>query len=423
MHETGRSREDSREVMEQNGCIKEQSRKRIGNRIHSIGCLGLCILAFVLLLGLIACGRNADEAKQQGMETGTDSEEITHIIMTYQTKDSSRTEQLDAVMEAVNAIAREEIGVEVELLQVDAVQSRDLYPLLLTQGKRIDLMVLNYEDITSYIKQNMLMPLDSLLELAGQGIVNLSGQSGDLLGGALIDGSTYGISVPEETRGKCGAVWVPMRYLEEVDFYYSENHIYSLDELDVLFARLKEKHPEKYPFGQLCGNYSFTTSVFFLNDYDALGSSNWTGVLDLRKDSGIFVNYYETDGYYNWLTYLRKWYLDGYIYPDAAVTNVEPKELLRSGIIMSIPKTGMPFVFDEENCGEPMAALRTTSVISMGGSSTDIFWTLPVTCKEPEAAMRFLNLMYTNEQVVNLLAWGIEGEHYVLREDGSVSLP
>ena len=30
--------------------------------------------------------------------------------------------------------------------------------------------------------------------------------------------------------------------------------------------------------------------------------------------------------------------------------------------------------------------------------------------------MRFLNLMYTNEQVVNLLAWGIEGEHYVLRE-------
>ena len=100
-----------------------------------------------------------------------------------------------------------------------------------------------------------------------------------------------------------------------------------------------------------------------MNDYDALGSSNWTGVLDLRKDSGIFVNYYETDGYYNWLTYLRKWYLDGYIYPDAAVTNVEPKELLRSGIIMSIPKTGMPFVFDEENCGEPMAALRTTSVI------------------------------------------------------------
>ena len=71
----------------------------------------------MLLLGLIACGRNADEAKtaRHGDRYGF-GRDHTHIIMTYQTKDSSRTEQLDAVMEAVNADPREEIGVEVELL-------------------------------------------------------------------------------------------------------------------------------------------------------------------------------------------------------------------------------------------------------------------------------------------------------------------
>lgn len=42
---------------------------------------------------------------------------------------------------------------------------------------------------------------------------------------------------------------------------------------------------------------------------------------------------------------------------------------------------------------------------------------------EPEAAMKFLNLLYGNEELVNLLAYGIEGEHYVKTEDGKIAYP
>ena len=48
---------------------------------------------------------------------------------------------------------------------------------------------------------------------------------------------------------------------------------------------------------------------------------------------------------------------------------------------------------------------------------------IPVTSTEPEAAMKFLNLLYGSEELVNLLAYGIEGEHYVKIEDGKIAYP
>ena len=37
---------------------------------------------------------------------------------------------------------------------------------------------------------------------------------------------------------------------------------------------------------------------------------------------------------------------------------------------------------------------------------------LPVTCKEPEAAMKWINLLYNNADIMNLITWGIEGKSY-----------
>lgn len=41
----------------------------------------------------------------------------------------------------------------------------------------------------------------------------------------------------------------------------------------------------------------------------------------------------------------------------------------------------------------------------------------------PEAAMKFLNLTYTDADVINLLIYGIEGRDYVKNDDGTVSYP
>ena len=50
-------------------------------------------------------------------------------------------------------------------------------------------------------------------------------------------------------------------------------------------------------------------------------------------------------------------------------------------------------------------------------------WCISSTCKYPDKAMQLLNLMYTDPDLMNLLCWGIEGIHYVVREDGTITYP
>src|SRR5699024_119062 len=52
-----------------------------------------------------------------------------------------------------------------------------------------------------------------------------------------------------------------------------------------------------------------------------------------------------------------------------------------------------------------------------------IQWTIPENCEYPEKAMQMLDLMYSDETVMNLLALGIEGEHYQVLDSGLIDYP
>ena len=50
-------------------------------------------------------------------------------------------------------------------------------------------------------------------------------------------------------------------------------------------------------------------------------------------------------------------------------------------------------------------------------------WCIASTSKVPEAALKFLDLTFTDDEVINLLIYGLEGRDYVKNEDGTVSYP
>lgn len=371
---------------------------------------------FVLLAAALTCCA-AQDAPDGEYDT---------VVMTYQTIQGSKTTGIDEVVEAINAITREAIGAEIKLRLVDAVDAAADYPVWLSQGQRIDLMVLNYLDITGYVGNKYLTPLDGLLEQYGGGILALREQGWDVNGGAMIDGEIYGVNPLSETRGSGGGVWIPARYLREVGFSFDPDRIYTMEELDSLFASLKKLYPDSYPLGQVTTDRSFSSFSFFN------GSDRWMAAAD-SADSGVldggegnFVNFYGTEEYREFLAWMRRWYEAGYIHPDAAVTNLGAVELLSSGIVLSVPTGSMPGMVPDEVAGGEVVCLMMSPVIyGPNNSSTGIRWVIPATAKEPEAAMKFLNLMYTDERIINLLAWGIEGRDYVFvdREAGVIEYP
>lgn len=393
-------------------------------------CAGL-ILLFTVGLGFYGSKREQGEKEKKAVKTETQEEaigeateetentEVAHIVMTYQTLGSqSRTAELEEVVEAVNKIARKEIGVEVELKVSEATDSFTDYPLWISQGEPIDLMILNYQDITGYVKSHMIVPLDTLLDSYGSGIREIMKNGDDLTQGSVYQGKTYGVTNVSGGVGSGGGIWISRQILHSVGIQYEENHIYSIEELDEILGRLKKRYPDSYPLGQITAGATSTTYMYYCeNDWNISGSFT-TGIL---KD-GRICDFYETEEYYQFLLQLKEWYEKGYIFPDAAFTDEKQAELYQAGLILSKPFSSIPGMADDL-MADDLVCLKTTDIWKGERGERAGFWVIPVTSKNQAAAMKFLNLMLTDTRIGNLFSWGIEGKHYVVKEDGTVTYP
>lgn len=389
-------------------------------------CRNMTLLLVSLLAVFLMTACTDREQKEEQVAASEEWPDVERIVMTYQTLGTSKLKDLDQVVAAINEISVAEIGVAVEMRVVDATDAFSEYPLWLSNREPIDLMVLNYQDIMPYISRGMLWPLDELLKQYAPYITQVMGAEGiRLTEGAIVDGRSYGVVPISEESANGGGLWIPLRYLEEVDFPFEEKHIYSMEELSELFQLLKERYPDKYPLGQVTSGNTYSTISYYQNGLDALGGDPFTGVL-LEEEGDKVENLFALAEYENFLGYLRQWYLKGYIYPDAAITDASLEEFISSGLVMSYPLASMPGMGMEREFGEKVVCLRTTPVTKGGMQySRAGFWVIPMTSRNPEAAMKFLNFMCEDVRIANLIQWGIEVKHYVVTdsENGIIDFP
>lgn len=93
---------------------------------------------------------------------------------------------------------------------------------------------------------------------------------------------------------------------------------------------------------------------------------------------------------------------------------------MKAGTLISYTTGGKPGIKAQETnlCGRDMTIFQTMDNYVSSTSVASFPWAIPITAANPEAAMKYLNELYTNADLANILAWGIEGEHYKVGEDG-----
>ena len=64
-----------------------------------------------------------------------------------------------------------------------------------------------------------------------------------------MQGRIYGIACLSGQEANGYGLWISGSLLTESGFAYDPDHIYTLEELDLLFASLKERYPDSYPLG------------------------------------------------------------------------------------------------------------------------------------------------------------------------------
>jgi len=141
------------------------------------------------------------------------------------------------------------------------------------------------------------------------------------------------------------------------------------------------------------------------------------------------IDFYGTKEFANICDLTRTWYNEGLILQDAATTTSTSTELMSGNnsfcyvASYSYPTEDTAASLEAQCGGVDLGAVQIGEAYLDTTSVNALSWMVSSTSKVPEAALKFLNLTFTDKDIINTLIYGIQDRDYVLDADGFVSYP
>jgi putative aldouronate transport system substrate-binding protein len=309
------------------------------------------------------------------------------------------------VEDAINAYLLEKLNVKIKLTFITYGNYVQQTNLLLSAGQGVDILPVYMTPLFTVANNGQIIPLDDLLAKYGQGIVEQMGK--DYVDCGRINNVLYGLPTGRDLAAAYG---FEMR--KDICDKYGIDYanITTLDQLHDALAIVHKNEPNLVCVvpsnGELVRNWG----------WDPLGDMvTPIGVLMNKGQSWEVVNLFETSFYKDFVTTMRKWYLEGLIMQDGISNSESVGVMMGAGRAFGGFMNLKPYfnVQETTNYGteivvsEIVPAFSVTSYVIMNA------WSIASSSKHPEAAMKLLNMMYTDPTLVNLMIYGLEGTHYV----------
>lgn len=369
---------------------------------------------------------NSDAAGSNNAAADGDIEEI---ILAYPIMGNVTKNAAQEVEDQINAISEAQIGVHVTLKPIEVGSYSQQLNLMITSNEDLDILVTypsGSSAFSSMCSQNQLMALNDLVEEYGQ---DIQANLGDLLDATKMNGNIYALTT---YFNKAASTLVAMRtdILEKHGLLEQAQQVTCMQDLEAIYDVIVAEEPTMSAVSAGMGGSIFSPAYVDMGAtteeaviYDALGDNNYLVAVDYSSDTPTVYNHYASESYANACKLTREWYEKGYIYKDSATTTDDADTLMKSGVIFSMIYKGGVDSADAKRTttGYDLTVIELNPIPISTGSCTVFTWGIPTTSKNPEAAMKFLNLMYSDSEINNLLAWGVEGVHYQVLEDGTAS--
>ncbi len=243
-------------------------------------------------------------------------------------------------------------------------------------------------------------------------------------------GKVYGVTT---YRSLVTSVYIVMRtdVLEDLGLLEDAQNIQSLADYDKILEAVSTSEKWSTLSGivpsdaagtclGLGGFYLATDSFADATCYDQLGDLN--KIISINPDGSdpTVVNNFATEEYRAIYDQMHEWYEKGYVYKDSTTNQEQAEQLVKSNVAFSYFSQSEIGIESskEQACGMPMTCVLVKTPPISTSNCTKFVWAVPSSATEPEAAVKMLNLMYTDERIANLLAWGIEDVNYVMGDDG-----
>ena len=397
------------------------------------------LLAACLTLGLGACGSGTagenpagtvseqsaqaeEAAESQAQGTAADiSEEVTLRI--YAVGNSGDIHQ-DEIYQRINEITKEKINAVIEVTMLSWGDYVTKLPAILASGEDYDL---TYTSSWCYYKTEG--PKGAFCELTEDMLKTYMPKTyveypQEAWEEAKLDGKIYMIPC-------VGNEFESHGYIIRGDLRkkYGVNEIKTLDDLEAYFAAIKENEPGMTPIKGTANEGLNTAAVVFPADY----------VLTYAITTDGLVTPYDSPAELNDRAYMEEvqdfyrrtkgWYDNGYIANDILsskttsedyfkagqsgllFTNINNASDKRKAILQDNPDWELEYVdFEGDSMVEKTAYI--SNGMAVGRNS-----------KNPERALMFMELCYQDEELYDLINYGLEGVTYIQNEDGTIGTP
>ncbi len=318
------------------------------------------------------------------------------------------------IQDAINKITQNKINTTVTLELINVGNYGQQLNLKYSSGEQLDVAFIFGQMFNAYASQGKFLDISALLKQDGQGIMEAVGQ--DYVNVPSVDGKLYGVPVGPIYGAGSGYF---MRK-DIVDKYNIDvSSIKSLDDIGRVLETVKNKEPNLIP---LASSSAFNPVSAYSDTEKFAGE---LAVLPYDTSDFKAQSQYATQEYANRLHIVRKWFKAGYINKDAATTNELPMDMVKAGKAFSYfaPTNATSAADASISVGREMVVAELTPPHVTTDTVMTGIWTVAQQSKDPARAMMFINLLYTDKDLANLLVYGIEGEDYVKASDNIVDYP
>ena len=366
-----------------------------------------CLLVSLsLMLSLTGGALAADDMSQEA--------NLVFYVMGDAPKDEA------VVEDAINAILKEKFNATLDFQFSTWTDFTQKYNTQLTSGGADLIYIANWLDYGLLARAGAFLELDDLLNEYAPELRALAGE--DMLNMCRVEGELY--AVP--------ALWpeyVPLgiKYREDLRAKYDLPYPDSLENIEAYFAGVKEHEPDQVILRATASESSNSLNVAF--DTANIFNIKYPWVAGNALPYGLAANYDTPDQVYDYwfsddfvddMKLMKKWADMGF-WSKSALSDTNDSEAYDNGLAIAEVAGMNPnkqissannFAKDHPDWESAYITYGEVTGVMYPGHATQNGTAIVRGTKYPERCAMVLNFLMTNQEMNNLVQYGIEGKHY-----------
>lgn len=322
----------------------------------------------------------------------------------------------DAVNEYLDSIDE---TFHVDLEPIEGYSYANTVDMALLGSTQMDVF-LPFSGFQQAVNSNKCLPLNDYIDNELAGAVEVMGE--EYLAPCTIGGNIYAIP--------CYKGQVLIYYWEVRKDIWDKTDLdpyaeYDFDAMNEAMAKLAEAEPEVPVIAARLaasgGNNFMLDQV--LGGADGYALTTFTGGCAQFGDDTTIVNLYESEMFEKIVRAAWDWNEKGYIPYDASIETEDSPNLVDADRAQSFI-IGYAYSRDTIEAQTANSSQYEMYAIPMSeqvfNSSSFLYWCVAQKSEHPAEACKLLNMLYTDETLLNMVIFGLEGEDYVVEDESGI---